>query len=81
MPKLIVYCGLLASLSTVMPAAGAQQLSLDRCQQLKDDIARYTEMRRSGGPSAQMDAWKRARRERERQFRHGNCRYYRFQLE
>ena len=81
MPKLIVYCGLLAALAVAMPAVGAQQLSLDKCQQLKDDIARYTEMRRSGGPSAQMDAWKRARRERERQFRHGNCRYYRFQLE
>ncbi len=81
MQKLLVHCGLFASLAMAMPAAGAQQLPLEKCQQLKDDIERYTEMRRDGGPSAQMDAWKRARREHEREFRTGNCRYFRFQLE
>jgi hypothetical protein len=56
-------------------------LPLEKCQQLKGDIERFTEMRRNGGPSAQMDAWKRARRDREQQFRAGNCRYHRFQLQ
>lgn len=78
--RLLFHCGLLASLALAMPAASAQQLPLDKCQQLKDDIERYTEMRRRGGSSAQMDAWKRARREREHQFRNGNCRYYRVEL-
>ncbi len=81
MSKLLVYCGLLASLAIATHVAGAQQLPLEKCQQLKDDIERYDEMRRNGGPSAQMDAWKRARREHEREFRTGNCRYFRFQLE
>ena len=81
MSRRLLHFGLLAALAIATPAAGAPQLPLEKCQQLKGDIERYTEMRRNGGPSAQMDAWKRARRDRERQFRAGNCRYHRFQLQ
>ena len=80
MSKRLVRSVLLASIGAAATAAGAQQLPLEQCQQLKGDIERYTALRRNGGPSAQMDAWKRARREREREFHRGNCRYYRFEL-
>lgn len=62
-------------------SAAAQQLSLESCQKLKNDIHRLTELRRNGGKSAQMDSWKRSRREHELAYRTGNCRLYRYQLE
>ena len=62
-------------------AAFAQQTSLQHCQKLKDGIDRYTQLRKSGGSGDQMDAWKRSRRDLEKQFRGLRCKYYRTQLE
>lgn len=59
----------------------AQELSLEKCQKLKDDIERYNQLRRHGGSGKKMDAWKRSRRRSEEAFEKAGCRRYRRQLE
>ena len=73
-----VFLGLIA-VSQVNPVA-AQEASLERCQKLKNDIVRYSALRRDGGSGAQMDAWKQRRRELEKQFRQLRCKQYRWQM-
>ncbi len=73
-----VFLGLIA-VSQLNPVA-AQETSLEQCQKLKNDIARYSALRRDGGSGAQMDAWKQRRRELEKQFRQLRCKQYRWQM-
>jgi hypothetical protein len=62
-------------------AATAQSVSLQQCQQYKDQIARYTSLRRNGGSGKQMDAWKRSRRDSEKAYSNHYCWRYRRQLQ
>ena len=73
---LLVFCWPLG----VVPAA-AQSISLKQCQQYKDQIARYTSLRRNGGSGKQMDAWHRSRRDNEQAYRNHYCWRYRRQLQ
>lgn len=70
---------LLLPLADPSPAA-AQTASLERCQDLRDRIERYGDLRRKGGPGGQMDRWKRALREAEAEFRDKGCEAYRHEL-
>ncbi len=63
----------LALVAAFMPTTQAQKISLEDCQKLKNDIARYDSQRRAGGSGSQMDAWKRARRESERAYSKSAC--------
>lgn len=60
--------------------AVAQAATLKECRQWKDEIEKYDELRSHGGSGSQMDTWKRSRRELEKRFRGGGCRYYRWEL-
>jgi len=72
-------------LAVLLPLASApssaQSISLQQCQQYKDQVARYTSLRRNGGSGKQMDAWKRSRRESEKAYSDNYCWRYRRQLE
>ena len=59
----------------------AQSASLQQCQQYKDQIARYTSLRRNGGSGKQMDAWKRSRRDSEKAYSGHYCWRYRRPLQ
>ena len=61
--------------------ATAQSVSLQQCQQYKNQIDRYTGLRRNGGSGKQMDAWKRARRDSEKAYSNHYCWRYRRQLQ
>jgi hypothetical protein len=58
----------------------APEPALQQCQKLKDKIEGYDQLRRKGGKGAQMDSWKRSRRELEKAFRAQGCHYYRSEL-
>ena len=68
---------LAALLPLVLVAAGgqadAESGSLEQCQRVKDRIAHYTDKRRAGGSSRQMQAWKAARQESQRAFKRYRC--------
>ena len=61
-------------------AGSAPEPALQQCQKLKDKIEEYDQLRRKGGKGAQMDSWKRSRRELEKAFRAQGCHYYRREL-
>ena len=73
--SVVCACVLVSCLASVEASADAE---LRQCQKLKDRIEHYDQLRRKGG--AQMDNWKRARRDLEKQFRDLKCRYYRLQF-
>ncbi|MEH6587486.1 MAG: hypothetical protein V7720_13060 [Halioglobus sp.] len=79
MAKLICY-GFAVLVVFSGPTVSAQDATLKECRQLKDKIENYDRLRGEGGSGAQMDAWKRTRRELEKRFRNGGCRYYRWEL-
>ncbi len=54
----------------------AQEVSLAQCQQWQDKIDKYTELRREGGSSSQMDSWRKKRREYNDKFYKADCRKY-----
>ena len=60
----------------VLSTAEAQEVPLQKCQQIKDQIERYDELRRQGGRAGDMDSWKRQRREKEGEFRSFGCHDY-----
>ena len=80
MKKPIAALCLLVLLSPWSATASAQRISLEKCQHYKDQVARYTSLRRNGGSGKQMDAWKRSRRENEKAFSGNDCWRYRRQL-
>ncbi len=51
----------------------AESGSLEQCQRLKDRVAHYTDKRRAGGSSRQMQAWKEARQASQREFKRYRC--------
>ncbi len=59
----------------------AKDPEVARCKKLQKEIQKYTELRRSGGSGSQMDAWKRARREKEQAFRDADCDAYSWELQ
>ena len=56
--------------------ADAQELSLAKCQGLKDKIEKYSKLRRGGGSASQMESWKKSRRIYEDKYRDGDCHKY-----
>lgn len=51
----------------------AREGSPEQCRRLEERIARYTELRRSGGTAARMASWRRSRSEAEAAYRDYNC--------
>ena len=65
----------LAILVVVMPLQSfAQNLSLNSCQELKNNIERYEGLRKKGGSNNQMKHWRKQGRENEEKFKHFSCR-------
>lgn len=81
MKKRLATLCLFALLPPWSASLSAQSISLEQCQQYKDQVTRYTSLRRNGGSGKQMDAWKRSRREAEKAFSDNYCWRYRRQLQ
>ena len=58
----------------------AQDLSLEKCRRLKDQVEHYTKLRRAGGSAAKMDRWKRLRTDKQEAYDQGDCRRHRGKL-
>ena len=69
--------GIAALLPLLLVAASGQTIaesgSLEQCQRLKAKIAYYTDKRRGGGSSRQMQTWKDARQAHQREFKRYRC--------
>ena len=64
---------LMALLLAMSGQASAEAGSLEQCQRIKDRMAQYTDKRRAGGSSRQMQAWKDARQASQREFKRYRC--------
>ena len=71
---------LFTALLSVPFAAGDEPEQLARCQSYKDKIEKYTELRRRGGGSGQMDSWRRQRNEYNDRFSAEKCKRFRRRL-
>lgn len=58
------------------PCPQAQDIPLERCKYLQEKADDYTRLRKRGGSASKMEAWKRARRKYEDQFREAGCYKY-----
>jgi hypothetical protein len=75
------YCVLTLALALGISSSGmAQDLSLEKCRQVKDQIEHYTQLRRAGGSASKMDRWKRLRADKQAAYDRGDCRKYRGKL-
>ena len=76
------YAALLVAFLVLPYSSGllAQEISLGTCQQLTNQVEKYTKLRRSGGSAAQMESWKKSRQRYEEQFRRSDCYKYGAQL-
>lgn len=75
------YTSLLLSLLLTDPAyAATEQGSLTRCQSIENNIQRYTEKRRQGGSSGQMNRWQKKRNHYKSLYSRYNCKKYRLQF-
>lgn len=80
MKDLVKYIAGGMLLAAAVSSGAAPDNAIKHCQKLKDQIERYEQLRRKGGSGTDMDDWKRARRQLEKQFRDDRCRYYRYRL-
>ena len=81
-----IIAGLLGCLFLFMANATAQEtastqtqaedLSLERCQDLQNRIEEYDRLRKKGGKARQMEQWKQEREKLKDEFRDGNCRQW-----
>ena len=67
---------LLAAVLLLVAAQSQADGSLDQCQRLKGKITYYTDKRRAGGSSRQMQAWKEQRKAMQRAFKQYRCARY-----
>lgn len=70
-----VFCSVVLASATV-----AADDTLEQCRELQAEMDRYEELRRDGGSAEDMDAWKRARRESQAEFRDLGCHYRHHEL-
>ncbi len=77
--RLLCYPALVFALG-ISSSGMAQDLSLEKCRQLKDQIEHYTKLRRAGGSASKMDRWKRLRADKQGAYDQGDCRKYRGKL-
>ncbi len=71
-----LFSPVVLTLTTALLGAGAARAvdgSPEQCRRLKEQIERYTELRRTGGSASQMASWKRARSEAKAAYRNYNC--------
>jgi hypothetical protein len=54
----------------------SQSVSLKKCLSIREDIEKYSELRRQGGSAMDMEEWKREKRKLEEQFRELDCKAY-----
>ena len=71
-PKAYRLATCLLTAAVVLPA-GAQTASLAQCQQLRERIDHYTDLRRKGGNASAMARWKKKLRGYEADFRRFDC--------
>ncbi len=64
---------LLTCLAWSAPTSAREQGSLERCQNIKNQIERYTHLRRSGGTARSMEQWKQGRDQYNELYTELNC--------
>ncbi len=68
----------IAILAIALPThATDRQGTLKQCQTIKDNIERYTNLRRQGGRSAQMSAWQKQRNGYKKRYAEYRCSVHR----
>ena len=61
--------------------AAQERGTLKECQRIKDRIERYTDLRRAGGSSRQMNSWQRKRNQYREEYSDKDCMRHRNHLE
>lgn len=56
--------------------AAAQDVSQSQCQQWKDKIEHYTDLRRAGGSASQMNSWRKKQKEYGDKFYKAKCKKF-----
>lgn len=62
------------------PVLAIEQGSLESCRRIQAKIDYYTDLKRQGGSSSQMNSWHRKRNDYKAQFAYHNCKVYRGKL-
>ncbi len=61
-------------------SVNADDLSLDACRNIQEQIEYYDNLRKRGGSAQQMESWKQTRERYKAQFREGDCKRWKKQL-
>jgi len=62
------------------PVLAIEQGSLETCRRIQAKIDYYTDLKRQGGSTSQVNSWHRKRNEYKKQFSYYNCKVYRGRL-
>lgn len=73
---LFIFC----LLSLALPVRAIEQGSLETCRRIQAKIDYYTDLKRQGGSSSQINSWHRKRNHYKKQFSYNNCKVYRGKL-
>jgi hypothetical protein len=76
-PSAILFVLVFALTETV---EARPQKSIEQCRQLNHKIEKLTQLRRQGGSSADMNSWKRQRRDLEKDYRDSRCKAWGYRL-
>ncbi|MEZ5570663.1 MAG: hypothetical protein R3E64_01460 [Halioglobus sp.] len=74
--KQLLLSLLVSTLFVFVQEARSEPMTLEACKRVKQQIARYDDLRRHGGSITQMEAWKKSRAKQEDKFRKGKCKKY-----
>ncbi|MEM0952835.1 MAG: hypothetical protein AAGI24_01740 [Pseudomonadota bacterium] len=75
-PRLLLALLVIAftALTTFSIPGHAKKPDLEQCLAIRENINKYSELRRNGGSAEDMEVWKRARSQHEQEFRALRCR-------
>lgn len=71
---------ILCLVSLALPVWAIEQGSLETCRRIQAKIDYYTDLKRQGGSSSQINRWHRQRNEYKKLFSYNNCKRYRGKL-
>lgn len=80
MTRYIAISFVLVLLVTGADSVNADDLSLDACRNIQEQIEYYDKLRKKGGSAQQMESWKQTREQYKAQFREGDCKRWKKQL-
>ena len=67
------FCAVLLAATLPFSSVQAQEMTLQSCQYLQDEIDRYTKLRKRGGSSQEMEYWRQQRNVLKDKFAKHKC--------